>query len=100
MSTHIGPAELAASRADLISVRAAELAERRHAIEASVSALLADWPGAGAEAFAELWSAWSEGAGQVLEALTVKITSLHHANEQILAEDGQVPRPRTGDDHA
>jgi uncharacterized protein YukE len=97
---HSGPTELATSRADLISVRAADLAERRLAIEESVTALLTDWPGADADAFAALWSDWSSGADLVIEALTVKITSLQHANEQILAEDGRVPRPRSADDHA
>lgn len=88
--------ESSGSRVDLISVRTADLAERRRVIEATVETLLPDWPGDGATDFAAQWQAWSQGAAMVVEALAANVTALRHANEQILAVDLRPPCPREG----
>lgn len=84
------------SRADLISDRAAELADRRLVISADVDLLMSGWSGERAQAFSTRWEEWSHGAAQVIDALSANIASLHHANAQIVADEHRVPRPRSG----
>lgn len=83
------------SRANLIGLRAAHLAERRIEIAASVEAFTSTWSGDAADTFAAQSMNWSRGAARVIEALGTNSTALRHTNEQILAADSPVPRPRT-----
>lgn len=78
---------LFSARTRAIAGRAADMADRRDEIATAVDALLVDWQGVAARAFAEAWLAWRASADQVIGSLAVTAGRLATTQADFAATD-------------
>lgn len=76
-----------AAASSSMSVRLAELDQRRRAAATTVDALLASWRGDAATHFSSRWHEWDGAATDVVDALSALLSAIDLARRDLEASD-------------